>query len=316
MRRDRIFLRFDGILSEDMEFEPRRGWETNRIARRPPEGDGEFLLELLDKHGETLIRVSPRVDFDAESGMTPENETMKATRVTSYVPYHPSARLLVFRRDTYTIYETPITKTPPQVQVGEASIKGHSVSLNWEAVHRSKNPLTYNIVCVVDEGKRYVMLARDLEESEAELSLNNVPGGEGRLGVLATDGVRSSFAVTKPFKVETKPPNISISWPIDGSTVPPDQPVTLTGRAADVTGKTLPEDGLVWDVDGTIARTGNGTALAASLRPGQHEATLSLQENGNVVADKTVTFTVNDYNDAQLRHRDVMGFDQPGTDVG
>jgi hypothetical protein len=56
--------------------------------------------------------------------------------------------------------------------------------------------------------KQRLRLARELDGYEAKLSLEEVPGGRGQLIVLATDGLRSSFAISDPFKIEDKPPEI------------------------------------------------------------------------------------------------------------
>jgi hypothetical protein len=157
--------------------------------------------------------------------------------------------------------------------------------------------------------KQRLRLARELDGYEAKLSLEEVPGGRGQLIVLATDGLRSSFAISDPFKIEDKPPEIWITSPRDGTVFPPDQPLSLIGQAVDILGSKLPEDGLVWEVDGRTIQQGTGIAPAVGLKPGYHETSLSFRYGDDVAARSTVKFSIAEYNEAQLRYRQVMGLD-------
>ena len=302
-----MFLRFDGILYENMSFELWRGWETSRIARRQPVGDGPYLLELLDADNSILIQVRPRVDF--RDACFQSASTMRVARVTAYIPYHLATRRLVFRRDEYVIYDTPVAKDPPHVEIDNVIHHGKSVSVSWKASHSENIPLTFNIFCKIDQERRFVMLARDLDEYEAKLSLEKVPGGEGRLILLATDGLRSSYDISDAFQVTHKSPEIWITSPREGAAFPPDQPFSLIGQAVDILGSKLPEEGLVWEVDGRTLQQGTGITPAIGLKPCNHEASLSLQSSDGVIARSTVTFTITEYNEAQLRYRQVMGLD-------
>jgi hypothetical protein len=304
MRDDKVFLRFDGLLSEDMDFEPRRGWETKRIARRPPEGDGTFLIELLDSDGRALIQVKPLVEF--YDGCYQESLTMRAAQVIAYIPYHPSAHRLLFRRDTYAIYEARVAKEPPQVLLNSFSTDGKSVSLSWEASHPEGFALMFDVMCAVDEGEAIIPLARELHEQAATLSLEQVPGGSGRLYVFAGDGLRSSIAMSESFDIENKPPQIWITSPLNGATYPPDQPISLIGHAVDILGNKLPEDELIWKIDSRTIQKGSAIAPAIGLKPGYHVASLSLQNGGDVATASTVNFSIAEYNDAQLRYRKLM----------
>ena len=120
-----------------------------------------------------------------------------------------------------------------------------------------------------------MLLARDLDGYEAEISLDQVPGGEGQLAVLATDGLRSKFAMSEVFAVESKPPTLWISTPVEGIVFPPDQPISLIGQAVDVRATKIPSEELVWSVDGHPVQTEDGIAPVIGLAPGSHEATVN-----------------------------------------
>ena len=100
----------------------------------------------------------------------------------------------------------------------------------WRAERRSEQPLTYRVVYLVDDSRAF-SLASGLENPSYTADLSGLPGSRtGRLSVLATDGVRSSFAVSEPFPVSQKGPQISIHSPTAGQVVPADQPVNLNGQ--------------------------------------------------------------------------------------
>mgnify|MGYP006287413343 CR=1 FL=1 len=300
------YIRFDGILQEDLEFDFRPGWETARVFRQPDEGTGEFVLELRDEEDEVLTRVSPDVDF--RSGcMTEENETMAATRVLAYVPYHRDARRLVFRREDAVIFEASVAPEAPSVELNAVELTDEQeLHLEWSAEPGGDRELTYNVVYQLD-GERYFPLARGLSQTEVDLDLSNVPGGgTARVAVLATDGIRSSFAASEPFEAEGKPPRAWIQRPTDGATLPPDQPVSLIGQALDVAGASLPPDGLVWEVDGDVVAEGSRLAVADDLQPGEHEITLTYRAGKEARVSETITVRISARNEEQERHRQLM----------
>lgn len=286
-----VFIRFAGQLWEDMRFERENGWETERIAERPEEGKGDYVLELRDGNGQVLVSVYPLVDFDRRS--TSPQPGMRDTRVIAYLPLHPDGHEIVFRRGDIIIERGQVSEAPPEITIVDLDVrKGDKVRVRWEAKHPEHLRLSYNVVYLVSD-KRTFPVARGLDKTEYVADLSRLPGSRGgRLSVLATDGVRSAFAVSKAFAVSTKPPQISIQSPAPGETVPADQPVNLNGQATDVAGASLPHDGLVWRVDGKIVASGMPLALASGLEPGSHKITLEYNSGRRTLAEQTVTIRV------------------------
>lgn len=304
--RDARYIRFDGILREDLAFEFRPGWETTRVFRRPDRGDGEFVLELLDAEDDTLTRVSPAVDFRTGC-LTEENDTLGADRVVAYVPYHPAARRLLFRRGDTVIFEASVAPEPPTVRLDRVERTGEDeLTMAWSAESAGERDLTFNVVCVLG-GERYFPLARGLSEQEATLDLSDVPGGRSvRAAVLATDGIRSSFVASDPFETREKQPTARINSPADGAVLPPDQPVSLVGLAVDVAGAPLPSKGLVWEVDGGTVAEGARAATAEGLEPGEHRITLTYEGDRKQDVSVSVAIRIAERNERQERHRRIV----------
>jgi hypothetical protein len=285
------FLRYAGLLWEDMTFEREAGWETERIANRTKDGSGEYALELLDEDGRTLITVHPLVDFDRAT--TYPQSGMRNTRVVAYIPFDRDGRELVFRRGDRVVDRREVAAEPPEVRITELKREEKDrIRIRWHAEHRSENRLTYRVVYLVDD-KRGFSLATGLEKLEFEADLSGLPGSRaGRLSVLATDGVRSAFAVSEPFPVSDKEPRISIQAPLPRQLVPADQPVSLSGQATDVAGASLPHDDLIWLIDGKRIAKGTPLAIATGLEPGKHTATLQYRPRRRVEAEQSVEFEV------------------------
>jgi hypothetical protein len=305
MMKSQSFLCFDGILQENLIFEPGRGMETTRIPSRPAEGHGPYAIDLLDADDKTIVQVLPQVDFnDVCFAATP---TMRATWVLAYVPYHPDARQLVFRRDDYVIYTAPVATQKPRIKIDSIKSDRESVSIKWLAEHSEDFPLTFNVFCIVDG--RVVMLGQDLEDTEGTFKLDRAPGGDARLGVVATDGLRSSQAISDAFAIADKPPELWILSPKEGAVYPPGQPISLIGQAVDILSVKLPEAGLVWTVDDTIVHKDTGIAPAIGLTPGEHTVTLSWESGRYKTVEASVRFSIADYNESQLRHLELMGLE-------
>ena len=281
-------LRFHGTLFENMVFEPLPGWETERVAGpRPESGDGTYFVELLSADAKVLVSVSPQVIMRAPCFS--EGEPQWAD-IVIYVPLHPEARELVFRRKDLELYRAEITPQPPQLRLTRPpKVAKDQIKISWSATH--SKPLTFQVLYLADDGRAFP-LAADLTDSTFTADLRTLPGSrEGRLGVLATDALRSAFERSDPFRVEEKPPRVWIQHPAAGDTLPPDQPVTLSGHAVDVGGLSLTDTGLQWLVDRKLVLEGSRLGMAM-LEPGPHEIVLRYAAEGGVAVQQKVQITI------------------------
>lgn len=281
-------LRFHGTLFENMVFEPRLGWETERSAGPRPEiGDGTYVVELLSADAKVLVSVSPHVIMRAPCFSEGEGQWAD---IVIYVPLHPEARELVFRRKDMELYRAGITPQPPELRLARpAQLAKDRIKISWSARH--SKPLTFQVLYLTDDGRAFA-LAAGLTESTFTADLRTLPGSRGgRLGVLASDGLRSTFERTAAFPVEEKPPRVWIQNPASGDTLPPDQPLTLSGHAVDVGGLSLTDTGLQWLVDRKLVLEGMRLGMTM-LEPGSHEIILRYAPEGRVVAQQRVQITI------------------------
>ncbi|MFB6080725.1 MAG: Ig-like domain-containing protein [Haloferacaceae archaeon] len=287
----KTYIRFDGRLWEDMTFDPRPGWETEWIASSPPEADGPYRIELL-ADGDPVVSVSPAVEFDTGCAPT-ERREMASARIVAYLPFNPDADRLVFRREGAVIYERKIPSKPPTIEIEGVERGDEAVTVAWAAEAHGDVDLTF-VVAYVADGKRAIPLARDHEGDRFTVDTSDLPGAEAaHVAVLATDGIRSSFAVSEPFAVDPKPPRVWIQRPDEGEVVPFGHPVSLVGQATDVTGHSLDDGALRWFVDDEPVASGTRTAAATDLAPGDHAVELRYAgDDRDGAARAALTFSV------------------------
>jgi hypothetical protein len=300
------YLRFEGHLWENLTFERVVGWETVRVARLPDKGGPTFMVELRDDAEVVITQVAPLVDFGREP-ICPSGDELQSTTVVAYVPFHPRGREIVFRRGEFIIHREPVAAQPPTISIEEVTVASDGqVAIRWSAEHPDERSLTYNIVYLANN-QRAFPIVRGLNNNAYTADLRPFPGSpEGCLAVLATDGTRSAFAVSEPFVVEEKPPQVWIQTPGTDDLLPADQPVSLCGHALDVAGASLPAEGLVWRVDGEVAARDSHLAIAQALEPGEHQINLEYVVGDTVVAHQTLDIRIAERSPEQQRFIEML----------
>jgi hypothetical protein len=151
------------------------------------------------------------------------------------------------------------------------------------------------------------MLSWGLEATEAMWNLNEFPGSEeSQFLVVATDGVRSAGAVSDAIAIPGKPPTVIILEPENGAILQAGQPVSLVGRPIDLSGQSLPPDGLEWWVDGEKVGHDSEAGLIPAPKPGEHTVELKLAA-GKERAEARIRFSVAEPTQDDLRYQWIIG---------
>jgi hypothetical protein len=282
-------IRFAGVLREDHRFVHVPAWETAWVFERPEPGDGSYVVDLLDTESNVVSQASPQIEFrppeDAGGGLW-------LADVLVYVPMHPGARVLLFRRmlpNELEIHRAELAARPPGVAklVVEGEPRGE-LRLSWTSEH--DRPVTFNVFFWPD-GQSPLLLASGLAEHALSVAGNGLPGPAGRFAVAASDGYRSSVAVGQPMAGFSVAVRIRITAPLSGSVLPPDQPIDLVARAEDVSGTTTGVDEVTWLIDGETVAQGP-VAAAPAPEPGGHEIQATGVRGTEPVEPDAVTVTV------------------------
>lgn len=269
------FVRVVGRLQATGEFAPEIGWETEQMANRL-QADPDHRLELVDGNGTVLAEGGVEVRAPiCGSGV------VAASRLVGYVPVRGGGRDVVLRRGDQELYRAELAPERPVVARVEAYVGDDgNVVARWEAVH--DRPLRYRLL-LVNRARHAIPITDHLEQSEVSLPAGELPGGWGcSVAVVATDGLRSGVGKSDPFDLPERPPSVVIDSPADGQLVLPDHPVTLLGRGLDQLSEQLPEERLMWSVDGQAVGRGRSPGVAGPFEPGEHVIQLAHQD-GEVV---------------------------------
>jgi hypothetical protein len=293
----RTFLRFFGRLWESGEFEADWGWESTRLARRSL-ADPDHQLELVDANG--AVVATGTVELRVSRCGHEEVQGVERARVVGQVALHPDARAVLLRRGDRVLHRAEIGTRAPGLGAVEVSVSADGqVHVRWRAEH--DRPVVFNLV-FVDGRHRRLPVARNLSAQEFRFDTAALPGGLGcSIAVLATDGLRSSLVRSAPFDLPEKPPRVVMLAPAEGDTLSPDQPFTLLGLAQDLAGQAVPDEHLVWFVDGVGVARGRRCSVAGPLAPGAHRIELACWQDGRAVATQACSVSVAERSPEQAR---------------
>ncbi|MDB4292430.1 hypothetical protein N9954_03425 [Maribacter sp.] len=301
------YIRFTGHLYPNMQFEFKPGWETDKISHLPEPNMEEkvsYRVSLLDKEGVEIVGVSPEVKFETSCG--PNGNEMGYSVVLAYLPLNPNGVQVVFKRGEYLIYSRPLDNKPPQVKITEFGLKKNTVFIQWESKSNSDTPLTYNLVYVVDK-KRFFTLARNYTKTAGEFDISTFPGAKSaHVAVLASDGLRSGFAISKKFQVPDKPHDIFILKPGPGEIFSFGEHITFCGRAHDIAGATIDKKSLVWKLNNKVIIKGVDIGVIDQPESGSYVLSLEAVQGTKIVAKKEIKIEVRKQNKSQKRYFELL----------
>lgn len=248
------------------------------LAERPPwqdregAGDGLLELELLTGDGGLLgrhpLRAYPVCALGGGS---------RALAVRGWVPFHPDTRALRILHRGRVVHEQRRSPEPPRVEIGEApeGLAEGRVRIAWRAAPGGAAPLQFFLRYSADGGRRWQRIGWRTEAHEAVVDVDDLPGGEECLvAVVATDGIDTTVAESRPFAVAPKPCQAIVIAPVDGSEVADGVAVELMGHGWWLEEARAEREALEWtsSLDGPLGR---GPRLEVRLSAGEHRITLA-----------------------------------------
>lgn len=169
------------------------------------------------------------------------------------------------------------------------------VTVEWQAGDGDGDDLLFTLLYSADGGMAWQPVATRLSGTAHSVDSSQLPGSDdARLRILVTDGANTSLDDSDAaFRVVDKPPSVTIITPADGATVGPGEPLTLRGRAVDTLGNALPDDRLLWNVDGEPV--GMGSAVSVFLDEGVREIALMYMDGDVPVATDSASISIADH---------------------
>ncbi|MCC7353194.1 MAG: hypothetical protein IT330_05495 [Anaerolineae bacterium] len=122
-------------------------------------------------------------------------------------------------------------------------------------------------------------------------SLHGSTGQTAIIRVIASDGYNTAIANSQLFSVVNRPPDVFITSPGNGQSVPAEEPVMLSGGATDAEDGGLGSAALSWRMDDAAAGTGADVAVDG-LAPGAHTARLTATDSVSNTSAISATFQI------------------------
>jgi hypothetical protein len=275
------FLTVAGVLMPDGRLALQPGFVTDDPLLASQMPDSPLVAEFLDGDGGILLRVGvPIAPFlvdpaDGTEATLVEGPDAGNLAVAGKLPYPEATRLIRFLLRDVPIHELPVSEQGPALEVGwdiprdPAGVQ----RIAWSATHPEGREVSYVLAYTNDDGATWQPLLLPSPVTELEVDFDTLPGGRGRLRLIATDGTTTAMSDSPMLRVARKPCVPTIFEPADGAEFPGGEPITLHGQGYYLEERRVDEDHLDWtsSLDGPV---GNGAAIQVELRSGKHKITL------------------------------------------
>jgi len=146
--------------------------------------------------------------------------------------------------------------------------------IRWQANHPDGAPLEFTLLYSHDGGTTFQRVSPSTSKTFDVLNFSELPGGTGKLRLLATDGGNTVVVESPSFNVPIKPAHAFVVTPIDGAQVSGSW-VTLHGQGYYREEDVEEENDLEWtsSLDGAL---GTGPVIQRPLSTGRHAITLAV----------------------------------------
>lgn len=211
--------------------------------------------------------------------MRPYSDDSSTFSIRGTIPLPKSTAVVEIWRDSgrselIRLIVVTLPDSSPDVSIVDSPVRTAEgrVTVRWEA-RGEPAPVEYRVHYSHDDGETWLPVSHRLAATEFEVDVEQLPGGRRcRVRVRATNGVRSSEAVSRPFRVAVKACQAIIQQPLDGADI--DTEVSLLGNGWYLEEREPELQALRWesDRDGPL---GDGRGVLGSLSPGEHRITLT-----------------------------------------
>jgi hypothetical protein len=254
-----------------------------------------YRIELRDADGDVLSAhpFRPRRVGEGELGDTGSTGGPEAF-IDEVIPFAGQTRRIVILGKGRELAAFGVSRNEPKVEIfapagGEALTD--SVTVQWRASDKDGRVRSYSLLYAAD-GTDFQPIATGLRRRSFTVDLTELPGGPAaRFRVVASDGVRTGAATSKPVSVPVRAPRVLISAPADGSTAQPNEPTSLVVSIEDLLGDVISGDQVVWS-SSLQGELGHGLGISAALSPGTHVITATATNSLGAVGTQSVTVEV------------------------
>jgi hypothetical protein len=253
-------------------------------------GGGPYSIELQDTQGIVLFTRF----FDQRAAELPSQGA--PVQFFEVLPFPSGTSRILIKRSTTVLREMSPSPNVPQVTVLAPS-SGQTVDgmmdIRWTGSDADGELLHYMVEYSADGGNTWRTIGVDLTDTTLVVKADDLPGTtQGKIRVLATDGINTGIGDSGLFAVARKPPKVYILSPQDRAVIYPGQWLHLSGLAEDREDGLLRDAALVWMLD-DVTEMGAGRQLTLfNPSPGMHTITLTATDSDGNEGTATVSIFV------------------------
>ena len=245
-------------------------------------GVGPYSLELQTSEGKLLFerRFTP-VQFGC-SGTCDGQQTAFAERV----PYPQAARRVVIKKGERILKTIIASPHAPTVSLdspngNETWGHSHSQTISWQAHDLDGDHLTYHLLFSRDDGLTWTGVAAYVDATSITLDPGMFPGTEkARFRIIAMVGFNTTSDDSKhPFRIERKPPIVTILSPASDASIGSGVPLVLRGFSYDLEDGNIIDANLVWRLDQHTILGSGSELIWDDPSPGLHTISLTARDS-------------------------------------
>ena len=273
------------VLKGAFEVQPRKPGSYNIVLKK---GDQELARYPF----------TPRVMVSGVS-KNPGDPELNFLAVQELVPYvDGTTGVDITGPGNALLYSVKAGPAFPQVQItspaGGESLDGDAINLAWTATDADGDTMYFTVLYSADGGVNWETVEENLTAQSTSIDRIDLQASTSAMfRVLATDGIHTTVATSKPFKLAARKPTVSIGSPPAGSAYVKGQTVAFSVDAYDPDAGESTDQNIAWSssIDGAL---GTGANLAVTkLSVGNHTVTVTVKDAGGLPpVTSTTTFAV------------------------
>ena len=292
--------RVSNVLFEPIFSRPRFSKLTN---------PGEFNLELSNEFGSVVRSISFAIDGNHHGQALNSQSKADFSLIISDPPDYSSLAVV---KDGEKVAEMNRSLNAPILAVfgvspNEIYSRDEVINIRWSGSDADGDTLVYRLFYSTDGGENYQVLSLETEDTSLSLQANDLPGSEKfRIGISASDGMRSAFTETPVFSVIGKRPEVEIVNPSFDSVFSAEQVIVLEAFGYDAENGYLGPSAFNWhsNIDGSLGAGKLATILASELSLGAHTITLTATDTDQMSSTASVDIIVTPYNTSPIAIED------------
>ena len=221
-------------------------------------------------------------------GKDPNAPELSLLAIQELVPYvEGTTRVDIVGPGKALLYSVKAGAAFPTVQIkspaGGETLDGDAIDVSWTASDPDGDPLAFTVQFSADGGQNWYTVEQNVRDQTAHIDRIDLSGSATAMfRVLATDGIHTTVANSKPFTLAGRSPIVEIASPAADEAFVVGETVTLTAFAYDADNGEVADENIAWtsSIDGPL---GTGLELhVTKLSAGSHTITVSVKDDAGL----------------------------------